>query len=70
MSKRGGFACAGTVVALCSAAWSADPAAYTRRGTWQETMQASREALVAWECKIDTLILHRSGVTLGPWQLR
>ncbi|MBE3068688.1 MAG: hypothetical protein IMZ66_00470, partial [Planctomycetes bacterium] len=41
---------------------------YEKKATWQETMQASREALLAWECEIDTLILHRSGVTLGPWR--
>ena len=36
-------------LALCGGAVAADPAYYVRKGTWQETMQASREALVTHE---------------------
>jgi len=36
-------------LALCGGVWAADPAYYVRKGTWQETMQASREALVTHE---------------------
>ena len=37
------------VLGLCACAVAADPSYYTRKGSWQETMQASREALVADE---------------------
>ncbi|MBE3068754.1 MAG: hypothetical protein IMZ66_00800, partial [Planctomycetes bacterium] len=40
---------------------------YEKKATWQESMQASREALLKWECEIDQLVLQRAGVTLGPW---
>jgi formylglycine-generating enzyme required for sulfatase activity len=36
-------------LALCGGAFAAAPSYYARKGTWQETMQASREALVAHE---------------------
>ncbi|MGA2501548.1 MAG: hypothetical protein ABSH20_27730, partial [Tepidisphaeraceae bacterium] len=41
---------------------------YEKKGTWQETMQASREALLKWECEIDGLVLHRAGIDMGPWR--
>ena len=28
---------------------------YEKKATWQETMQAAREALVRWECQLDAL---------------
>ncbi len=37
------------VLAMCAGALAADPPYYTRKGTWQETMQASREALATHE---------------------
>ena len=40
---------------------------FEKKGTWQETMLASREALLRWECEIDRLVLQRAGVTLGNW---
>jgi len=36
-------------MSLCGAAVAADPAYYVRKGSWQETMQTSREALVTHE---------------------
>ena len=41
---------------------------YVKMATWQETMLASREMLLQWECEIDQLMLERAGVTLGPWR--
>ena len=40
---------------------------YEKRATWQETMLASREALLRWESDIDRMVLGRTGVTIGPW---
>jgi formylglycine-generating enzyme required for sulfatase activity len=40
---------------------------YEKKATWQDSMQASREALLRWECEIDRLVLQRAGVTLGAW---
>ncbi|MGD0092119.1 MAG: SUMF1/EgtB/PvdO family nonheme iron enzyme [Planctomycetota bacterium] len=40
---------------------------YEKKSTWLETMLASREALLRWECEIDLLVLQRAGITLGPW---
>lgn len=40
---------AAILLILCAGAEAADPACYCRRDTWQETMQASREALAAHE---------------------
>lgn len=43
----------GTLVlsAVCAAALAADPPYYTRKGTWQETIRASREALATHEAE-------------------
>jgi formylglycine-generating enzyme required for sulfatase activity len=43
------LAAVASLLALCAGASAGDPAYYVRRGTWQETMQASREALAAQE---------------------
>ena len=40
---------------------------YEKKATWQETMLASREAMLRWECEIDQLVLSRAGVSLGTW---
>ena len=40
---------------------------YEKKATWQETMLASREAILRWECEIDQLVLSRAGVGLGNW---
>ena len=59
-----------TVLVLCAAAWAADPAFYRRKATWQETMLASREALVASErARIQnaTYPLDRESVTFKGW---
>ncbi|HUT33611.1 MAG TPA: SUMF1/EgtB/PvdO family nonheme iron enzyme [Planctomycetota bacterium] len=40
---------ASLLLGLCAVAAAADPAFYTRKATWQETMLASREALLAAE---------------------
>jgi len=42
---------------------------YEKKSTWQETMQASREALLRWECEIDNLVMGRAGITLGSWHV-
>ena len=39
------------LLVACSAGLAADPAYYAKKATWQETMQASREALAAWEAE-------------------
>jgi hypothetical protein len=39
------------VVLTCSAAMAEDPAYYVKKGTWQETMRASRQALIGFEDK-------------------
>ena len=41
--------CLAALLTACAGAGAADPAYYTRRDTWQETMQASRLALAACE---------------------
>ncbi len=46
MKSRSGIAVVLAVAWGAANAWGGDPAYYTRKGTWQETMQASREALV------------------------
>jgi len=38
-----------TLLAIAAGALAADPPYYAKKGTWQETMQASREALAAHE---------------------
>ena len=40
------LACIAALIACCSIAQAADPEYYVKKGSWQETMQASREALV------------------------
>ena len=42
-------------------------APYVKKGTWQETMVAAREALLEWECSLDRLILRDGVVRFGPW---
>ena len=41
---------------------------YEKKATWQESMQASREALLKWECEIDELVTRRAGIEMGPWR--
>ena len=45
------IATAMTLLTLGAAALAADPPYYAKKATWQETMQASREALTAWEAE-------------------
>jgi alpha-galactosidase len=52
--------------AVPPAALSWDPETYIRKGTWQETMRASREAMTAEYARQ----LDRSGLTAGHWYLR
>ncbi|MBT4818636.1 MAG: SUMF1/EgtB/PvdO family nonheme iron enzyme [Lentisphaerae bacterium] len=42
---------------------------FTNRETWQETMVAAREAVLAWEVELDRLAQPESGVVLEPWQI-
>ncbi len=39
------------LAAVCGSAMAAEPEWYVRKDTWQATMQASREALAAWEAE-------------------
>ena len=54
----------GAILLALSAAAAGDPSYYTRRDTWQETMQASREALVAHEAALASKA--EAGGPLGP----
>ena len=49
MRNRPRVAAAMALLVLCGGVAAGDPAYYSRRDTWQETMQASREALAAHE---------------------
>lgn len=40
---------------------------FVKKGTWQETLIASREALLEWECLQDRLALHSFGMDFEPW---
>ncbi|MCY3019147.1 MAG: SUMF1/EgtB/PvdO family nonheme iron enzyme [Planctomycetota bacterium] len=40
---------------------------YEKKATWQETMQATREAMLRWECEIDGMVQQRAGVNFGNW---
>ena len=42
---------------------------WVQRPTWRESLVATREALLQWECLQDRLALHKAGVVLGPWYL-
>jgi formylglycine-generating enzyme required for sulfatase activity len=42
-------------------------AEFVRRASWQETLVASREALLEWEGLQDYLALRKGPVELGPW---
>ena len=46
----------------CAAALAADPPYYVKKGTWQETMIASREALAKYEAE-------QAGDEKGAWHL-
>ena len=55
------------LLALCAGSAAGDPTSYTRRGTWQETMQASREALAAHEAAEGQLELEPF-YQIGPFK--
>ncbi len=42
---------------------------WVQRPTWRESLIATRESLLQWECLQDRLALHKAGVVLGPWHL-
>ncbi len=42
---------------------------WVQRPTWRESLIATREALLQWECLQDRLALHKAGFALGPWYL-
>ena len=42
---------------------------FVKRATWQETLIASREAILQWETQQDVLAMHNVPLTLGPWYL-
>jgi formylglycine-generating enzyme required for sulfatase activity len=63
-------AAAGLLVA--AHAGGADPAYYVRKGTWQETMQACREAMMkegGEKPKASPAAAGPTGVRLGPWYM-
>jgi len=58
------------VILVSCSALPADPAYYVTKGTWQETMRASQEALTEFEAQEasgQAGRLKRLGVELGPW---
>ena len=55
------------VILLASAGFAADPAYYQRKDTWQETVRASRPALLAWE--IQHPDKDAGKMDLGPWYI-
>ena len=42
---------------------------WVQRPTWRESLTATREELLQWECLQDHLALYKAGVALGPWHL-
>ena len=40
---------------------------YVKKGTWQETMAATREAILRWEGEVDRLVFERAGISTGCW---
>ncbi|HUW17879.1 MAG TPA: beta-L-arabinofuranosidase domain-containing protein [Sedimentisphaerales bacterium] len=57
-------------ILACSAAEAADPPYYVKKNTWQESMRASRQALVEFEAQElseQTARLKELGIQLGPW---
>ena len=40
---------------------------YVKKDTWQETMTATREAILRWEGEVDRLVFQRAGISTGCW---
>ncbi|HUT31047.1 MAG TPA: beta-L-arabinofuranosidase domain-containing protein [Sedimentisphaerales bacterium] len=58
------------VILMCSAALAGDPEYYVKKGTWQETMRASRQALIEFEAKEageQAARIKELGLEAGPW---
>ncbi len=57
----------GLLLASTAAVWAADPAYYQRRGSWQESLRASRDALADYERTEAERPLPPGVPRLGPW---
>ena len=68
---REGWTVLAALVALAAPVLGADPAYYVRKGTWQETMQASREAMMKQAAEVAAAtrvpVAAATSVQLGPW---
>ncbi|MHC4344014.1 MAG: glycoside hydrolase family 127 protein [Planctomycetota bacterium] len=58
------------VIVACSVGLAEDPAYYVKKGTWQETMRLSRQALIEFEEKEisrQAARMKELGIEPGPW---
>ena len=69
---REGWVALAALVVLAAPVLAADPASYVRKGTWQDTMQASREAMMKPAPAAPqpaAAPAKPAGAQLGPWQM-